>query len=140
MNQASSTVRGLTRRASFCRRATAAGAAFVVGAGFVARQTPPGRWRRAVLKPETMATLIQMARDIYPHDHVADEFYAIAVKGYDTARPRPSIEAGIAALERRGAGQGLCQLPRQPDGSATASTSCAAWRTAPSSRRSAAGS
>ena len=30
-----------------------------------------------------MATLIQMARDIYPHDQVPDRFYAIAVKGHD---------------------------------------------------------
>ena len=30
-----------------------------------------------------MATLIQMARDIYPHDQVPDKFYAIAVKGHD---------------------------------------------------------
>ena len=53
-----------------------------------------------------MATLIQMARDIYPHDHVADEFYAIAVKGYDTAEAAPDIEAGIAALDAAARGKG----------------------------------
>ena len=35
------------------------------------------------LKPETMRTLIKMARDIYPHDRLADRFYAVAMKGYD---------------------------------------------------------
>ena len=30
-----------------------------------------------------MRTLIKMARDIYPHDRLADRFYAVAMKGYD---------------------------------------------------------
>lgn len=74
------------------------GAAFIVGAGFVAN--PGVSWALEVkhLKPETMATLIQMARDIYPHDHLGDEFYAAAVKGYDTADNMETVESGIAAL------------------------------------------
>jgi len=84
----------------------AIGAAFVVGAGFVA--SPTASWALEVqhLKPETMATLIQMARDIYPHDHVGDEFYATAVKGYDTAENKDSVEAGIEALNAAAVGQG----------------------------------
>ena len=35
------------------------------------------------LKPETMRTLIKTARDIYPHDRLADRFYAVAMKSYD---------------------------------------------------------
>lgn len=56
------------------------------------------------LKPETMRTLIQLARDIYPHDRIADRFYAIAVKGHDdkagtdTAH-RALIEEGVAGLD-----------------------------------------
>lgn len=58
-----------------------------------------------VLKPETMKTLIQMARDVYPHDRIADRFYAIAVKGHDdkaAADPahKALIEDGIAGLDR----------------------------------------
>lgn len=89
--------KGLTRR-QLLSRATAAGASFVVGAGFLA--APNGAWamETAALKPETMATLVQMARDIYPHDQVGDEFYVIAVKGYDTAEAAEAIEAGIAKL------------------------------------------
>jgi hypothetical protein len=39
-----------------------------------------------------------MARDIYPHDQVGDEFYATAVKGYDSAENAEQVEAGITAL------------------------------------------
>ena len=37
------------------------------------------------LKPETFATLVQMSRDIYPHDFVADKYYAGVVSGFDGA-------------------------------------------------------
>lgn len=89
--------KGLTRR-QLLSRATAAGASFVVGAGFLA--APNGAWatETVALKPETMATLVQMARDIYPHDKVGDEYYVIAVKGYDTAEAAEAIEAGVAKL------------------------------------------
>jgi hypothetical protein len=53
-----------------------------------------------------MATLIQMARDIYPHDQVADEYYAAAVKGYDTQDSAAMIESGIAALNAAAQGKG----------------------------------
>lgn len=97
--------KGLTRR-QLLSRATAAGASFVVGSGFLA--APNGAWamETSALKPETMATLVQMARDIYPHDQVADEFYVLAVKGYDTAEAAESIEAGIAALNAAAQGKG----------------------------------
>lgn len=97
--------RGLTRRALLAR-SVAAGASFVVGAGFVAGSDAAWALETQALKPETMATLIQMARDIYPHDHVADEFYAIAVKGHDTPEAAPGIEAGIAALDAAARGKG----------------------------------
>ena len=89
--------KGLTRR-QLLSRATAAGASFVVGTGFLA--APNGAWamETAALKPETMATLVQMARDIYPHDQVGDEYYAMAVKGYDSADAAEGIEDGIAKL------------------------------------------
>jgi hypothetical protein len=96
---------GLTRR-QLLARSVALSASFVAGAGFIA--APDAAWalETTALKPETMATLVQMARDIYPHDHVADEFYVAAVKGYDTAETAPEIEAGIAALNSAAAGKG----------------------------------
>jgi hypothetical protein len=97
--------KGLTRR-QLLSRATAAGASFVVGAGFLA--APNGAWamETVALKPETMATLVQMARDIYPHDQVSDEYYVVAVKGYDTVEAAEGIEAGIAALDAAAQGKG----------------------------------
>ena len=101
----STTKRGLTRR-QLLSRATAAGASFVVGSSFVAATDAAWAMETTALQPQTMATLIQMARDIYPHDHVGDEFYAAAVKGYDTAEAAPGIEAGIAALNAAAQGKG----------------------------------
>jgi len=97
--------RGLSRR-QLLSRAIAAGATFIVGAGFVA--APDAAWATEVvaLKPETMATLVQMARDIYPHDHVPTEFYVIAVKGYDTSETAAEIEAGVEALNAAAMGMG----------------------------------
>ena len=96
----------MTRRALLARAAPRR-AALAVGAGFVA--APDAAWALEVehLQPRTMATLIQMARDIYPHDHVADNFYAVAVKGYDTPETAADVEAGIAALNAAAQGAGF---------------------------------
>ncbi|WP_309666531.1 Twin-arginine translocation pathway signal [Tabrizicola sp.] len=96
---------GLTRRA-LLGRAVAAGALTVTGIGFIA--APDAAWALEVtaITPEQMATLVQMARDIYPHDRIADEFYAIAVKGYDTAEQAAEIGAGVAALDAAAQGKG----------------------------------
>lgn len=99
-------VRGLTRR-GLLSRAIAAGALCVVGTGFVA--APDAAWavETTTLKPETMATLIQMARDIYPHDRIADRFYAVAVKGYDDPEQAALIEEGVSALDVVAKSQGF---------------------------------
>ena len=83
----------------------AVGIALVTSAGVVS--SPGGAWAMEVkaLKPETMATLIQFARDIYPHDQIADRYYAKAVKGHDAKaakddKHRAIIESGIADLDR----------------------------------------
>lgn len=89
--------RGLTRR-QLLSRSVAAGASLVVGAGFVASGNAAWALETTAIKPESMAALIQMARDIYPHDQVPDQYYAVAVKGYDTAEAAPNVEAGIAEL------------------------------------------
>ncbi len=100
------TTQTLTRR-ELLSRSIAAGTALVVGSGYVASSTAAWALEVEHLKPATMATLIQMARDIYPHDHVADEFYAAAVKGHDNADAAPGIEAGIAALDAAARGKGF---------------------------------
>src|SRR5690606_21848259 len=67
------------------------------------------------LKPETMATLIQLARDIYPHDKLPDRFYAIAVKPYDADSAKDEalkklIEDGVADLDKRAGAGGYLGL------------------------------
>ncbi len=98
--------KGLTRR-ELLSRSTALGASFAVGAGFLASSDAAWAMETSALKPETFATLVQMARDIYPHDKVGDEYYVIAVKGYDTGEAAPGIEAGIAALDAAAQGKGF---------------------------------
>jgi hypothetical protein len=56
------------------------------------------------LKPETARTLVKLTRDIYPHDRLADRFYAVAVKGYDEKAGKDpatlaTFEVGVAALD-----------------------------------------
>ena len=98
-------LKSLTRR-DLLKTGAAAGSLLLIGGGFVA--APNAAWALEVthLKPSTMATLIQMARDIYPHDRIADEFYAAAVKGYDTAEAKAEIESGISALNAAAEGLG----------------------------------
>lgn len=59
------TIRTLTRR-QLLSQGVAAGAGLVVGSGFVAGSDAAWATEMNALKPDTMATLIQMARDIYP--------------------------------------------------------------------------
>ena len=56
------------------------------------------------LQPETMRTLIKMARDIYPHDRLADRFYAVAMKSYEVKagtdpQNKTTVEQGVAQLD-----------------------------------------
>ena len=80
----------MTRR-DLLSRSAAFGTAFVVGTGYVASSSAAWAMEVTHLQPATMATLIQMARDIYPHDHVGDEYYAIAVKGYDSEEAKEML-------------------------------------------------
>lgn len=94
-------------RRVFLRRSsemTMAAAITVTSAGALLNTAEAWGLEVAALKPQTMKTLILMARDIYPHDKLADRFYAVAVKGHDAkAAKDPAhkalIEEGIAALD-----------------------------------------
>ena len=96
---------GMTRR-ELLARSVAAGGSLLVGASWVTGRSAAWALEVTALKPGTMATLVQMARDIYPHDRIPDDRYAVAVKGYDTAEKAPMVEAGIAALDGAARGQG----------------------------------
>ncbi len=90
--------KGLTRRALLAR-AVSAGALALVGTGFICAPTAAWAVEVKVISPEQMATLLQMARDIYPHDQLGDQFYAVAVKGYDADDKKALVEGGIAELD-----------------------------------------
>jgi len=98
--------RGLTRR-ELLSRTMAAGASFAVGSGFVAASDAAWATEMNAMKPESFATLVQMARDIYPHDHVANEYYVVAVKGYDTPQEVEFAETGIEMLNGAARGKGF---------------------------------
>lgn len=89
---------GLTRRALLAR-SVAAGALVVTGAGFIAAPNAAWALEVTVISEHQMATLLQMARDIYPHDKVGDRFYAVAVKGYDAEDKKALVDEGVAALD-----------------------------------------
>jgi len=105
---------GISRR-ELLRRGTAAGALLVVSGSAVLSTQEAWGMETSALKPETMATLIQVARDIYPHDQVPDKYYAIAVKSHDeSAAKDPAhkelIENGIADLDKRAGAGGYLGL------------------------------
>ncbi|MDH3741395.1 MAG: Twin-arginine translocation pathway signal [Hyphomicrobiales bacterium] len=61
------------------------------------------------IKPETFATLVQMARDIYPHDKVSDKYYAMVVEGLDAGAGKADedkalLEDGVAELNKAASG------------------------------------
>lgn len=104
---------GLSRRELLKRGGV--GALLVISGSAVI--SPEHAWglETSALKPETMATLIQMARDIYPHDQLADKYYAIAVKSHDElAGKDPAhkelIEKGIADLDSKAGAGGYRNL------------------------------
>ena len=104
--------KGALSRRGFLQRSAGGFAAAIVITSTGALLNASESWALEVkgLKPETMKTLILVARDIYPHDKIADRYYAIAMKGYDekaAANPqvKAEIEAFVAALDG-GAGPG----------------------------------
>jgi hypothetical protein len=95
---------GLSRR-ELLRRGGAGALLIISGSAVI---SPEHAWglEASALKPETVKTLIQVARDIYPHDQVADKYYAIAVKSHDEAAAKDPahkdlIENGIADLDAK---------------------------------------
>jgi hypothetical protein len=103
-------MREVDRRTKVSRRvflrgsATAVPAAAVAAAGITI--SPESAWAQGAknLNPHTMATLVRMSRDIYPHDRLADVYYVQAVAGYDAkagqdAAFRNMVEEGVAQLD-----------------------------------------
>jgi hypothetical protein len=104
---------GLTRRA-LLGQTVASVAATAVGANFICAADAAWALEVTALKPETMAALVVMARDIYPHDRLGDQFYVVAMKGYDKAEEAQAIEAGIAAFDAAAQGAGYASYAAVP--------------------------
>ncbi len=93
------------RRRSFLRgAATAMPAAALASAGVGI--TAEAAWAQAAtaLKPGTMATLVRMSRDIYPHDHIPDVYYVKAVQPMDAKAgtdpaTKDMMEQGVVRLD-----------------------------------------
>ena len=101
----------LNRRDLLRTGAATMGAALIVTGATLT--CPTGAWavEAKALSPEGMATLIQMARDTYPHDGFADALYAAAIAGFDEeaagdSEARAALEAGLADLDAAAAGKG----------------------------------
>jgi hypothetical protein len=105
---------GLTRR-ELLKRGSAAGALLIISGSAVLSTSEAWGLEGTALKPETLATLIQLARDIYPHDQVPDKYYAIAIKSHDEqagkdAAHKELIEKGIADLDQKSGAGGYTGL------------------------------
>ena len=103
-------MREVDRRTKVSRRvflrgsATAVPAAAVAAAGISIGTEAAWAQDAKNLKPHTVATLVRMARDISPHDRLADLYYVQAVSGYDAkagqdAALRKMIEDCVAQLD-----------------------------------------
>jgi hypothetical protein len=97
-------MRVIDRRTQITRRNVLRGGAIAVpGIAAGMAITPEAAWAQAAknLPPATMATLARAARDIYPHDRLADTYYVTAVAGYDSATPevRELMVKGCASLD-----------------------------------------
>jgi hypothetical protein len=103
-------MRGIERRFQVGRRGFLRGAATAVPAAALASAgigiTAEAAWAQGAktLQPHTVATLVRMARDIYPHDQIPDHFYVKAVEPFDAKaggdkRMKEMVEQGVAWLD-----------------------------------------
>src|SRR5476651_2410392 len=103
-------MREVDRRSKFNRRAFLQGAATTVPVVAVASSAGLGiadAWAEdaTALTPAALKTLVKVARDIYPHDFLADSYYITAIKPWDAkAAKDPSVktllEDGVRRLDQ----------------------------------------
>jgi hypothetical protein len=92
----------LSRR-GFLKTTAAAPAAVTIAVGVGI--SPDAAWAQSAknLSPHEIATLVKMARDIFPHDHLADKYYVTACTPYDALAADPAKKAmlsgGVSRLD-----------------------------------------
>jgi hypothetical protein len=103
-------MREVDRRGKYSRRIFLKGAASAVPVAAVAASTGIGiedAWAAdaTTLTPATLKTLVKVARDIYPHDMLADSYYITAVKPWDAKAAKDPVvkvllEDGVRRLDQ----------------------------------------
>src|ERR1700676_5806277 len=103
-------MREVDRRGKYSRRIFLQGAATAIPVAAVASSTGIGiedAWAddATTLSPTTLKTLVKVARDIYPHDFLADSYYITAIKPWDgKAAKDPAVktllEDGVRRLDQ----------------------------------------
>ena len=102
-------MREIDRRTHFSRRALLRTGAVAVPAAVVAGASisADAAWAQdaKAVPPHAMATLVKVARDIYPHDHIGDVFYVKAVTPWDAKAGKDDavkamVTEGVARLDQ----------------------------------------
>ena len=121
-------MREVDRRSKYSRRnflQRAAAAAPVVAVATSAGLGIEDAWAAdaTTLTPATLKTLVKVARDIYPHDFLADSYYITAIKPWDgKAAKDPAVktvlEDGVRRLDQDAQDRhkvGYAQVPWEAD-------------------------
>ena len=121
-------MREVDRRGKYSRRTFLQGAATAVPVAAVAASAGIGiedAWAAdaTTLAPSTLKTLVKVARDIYPHDFLVDNYYITAIKPWDEkAAKDPAIktllEGGVRRLDQDAQDRhklGYAQVPWEAD-------------------------
>jgi hypothetical protein len=121
-------MREVDRRGKYSRRTFLQGAATAVPVAAVAASAGIGienAWAAdaTTLAPSTLKTLVKVARDIYPHDFLVDNYYITAIKPWDEkAAKDPAIktllEDGVRRLDQDAQDRhklGYAQVPWEAD-------------------------
>jgi hypothetical protein len=103
-------MREVDPRSRFNRRNFLKGAAATVPAAAIVATTSLGiedAWAEdaTALSPSALKTMVKVARDIYPHDFLADGYYIKAIKPWDgkaakDAKIRTMLESGVGRLDQ----------------------------------------
>jgi hypothetical protein len=103
-------MREVDPRSRFNRRNFLKGAAVTVPAAAIVATTSLGiedAWAEdaTALSPSALKTMVKVARDIYPHDFLADTYYIKAIKPWDgkaakDAKIRTMLESGVGRLDQ----------------------------------------
>lgn len=93
----------VSRRDMLVKGGAVAAAASVMPMSIVRAAEP------VALSKDSFATLVKMARDIYPHDKIADKYYAAVIDSLDKAAKddaalKTLLEDGVAQLNEKAAG------------------------------------